>query len=104
VALMRGEAVALGVNDAFPLAMCIHANRPEDIMLHHLQGQLTVVLVDSVVNSGRTVVQFVRRVRDLNATIRILVVAGVVQAQSVSEGSLAQALAGHVKLRMGWLN
>jgi hypothetical protein len=87
VALMRGgEAMALGVNEAFPLAMFVHASRPDDIMLHHLQGQLTVVLVDSVVNSGKTVVQFVQHVRNLHATIRIVVITGVAQAQSVSGG------------------
>ena len=101
VALMRGgEAMALGVNEAFPLAMFVHASRPDDIMLHHLQGQLTVVLVDSVVNSGKTVVQFVQHVRNLHATIRIVVIAGVVQAQSVSRGSLVQALACHAKLSL----
>lgn len=99
VALMRGgEAMALGVNDAFPLAMFIHARRPDDIMLHHLQGQLTVVLVDSVVNSGKTVVDFLQHVRNLNATIHIVVVAGVAQAQSISGGSLAGALARHSNL------
>ena len=101
VALMRGgEAMALGVNDAFPLAMFVHASRPDDIMLHHLQGQFTVVLVDSVVNSGKTVVQFVQHVRNLHATIRIVVVAGVAQAQSVSGGSFAQALAHHSNLSL----
>jgi len=99
VALMRGgEAMALGVNDAFPLAMFIHASRPHDIMLHHLQGQLTVMLVDSVLNSGKTVVEYLQHVRNLNATIHIVVVAGVAQAKSVSEGRLAWALAGHAKL------
>ena len=79
VALMRdGEAMALGVNDAFPLAMFIHASHPNDIMLHHLQGQFILVLVDSVVNSGKTVVQFVNYVRNLDATIRIVVIAAVV--------------------------
>ena len=101
VALMRGgEAMALGVNDAFPLAMFVHAGRPDEIGLHHLQGQLTVVLVDSVVNSGKTVVRFVQHVRNLHATIRIVVVAGVTQAQSVSEGSLAQALGRHANLSL----
>jgi uracil phosphoribosyltransferase/adenylate kinase/phosphoserine phosphatase len=101
VALMRGgEAMALGVNDAFPLAMFIHASSPDQIMLHHLQGQLTLVLVDSVVNSGKTVVQFVQHVRNLHATIRIVVVAGVVQAQSIAGVSLAQALARHAKLSL----
>ena len=99
VALMRGgEPMALGVNDALPLAMFVHASRPEDIMLHHLQGQLTVVLVDSVVNSGKTVVQFVQHVRNLHATIRIVVIAGVIQAELVSRGLLIQALALHDKV------
>jgi len=101
VALMRGgEAMALGVNDAFPLAMFVHASRPDDIMLHHLQGQFTVVLVDSVVNSGKTVVQFVQHVRNLHATIRIVIIAGVVQAQSVSRGSHAQPLARYAELSL----
>ena len=94
VALMRGgEAMALGVNDAFPLAMFIHANCSEDIKPHHLLRQRTIVLVDSVINSGKTVVNFVQHIRSLHATIRIVVVTGVAQAQSVSEGSLAQTLA-----------
>ena len=73
--------------------MFVHASCPGDIMLHHLQGQLNVVLVDSVVNSGKTVMQFVQHVRNLHATIRIVVVAGVVQAQSLFGNSLAQAFA-----------
>ncbi|KAF8848881.1 hypothetical protein BDZ45DRAFT_605209 [Acephala macrosclerotiorum] len=100
VALMRGgEAMALGVNDAFPLAMFVHASRPDDVKLHHLQGQRTVVLVDSVVNSGKTVAQFVEHVRNLHATIRIMVIAGVVQAQSISGGSLAK-LAHHAEFSL----
>ncbi|OCK85219.1 hypothetical protein K432DRAFT_400421 [Lepidopterella palustris CBS 459.81] len=101
VALMRGgEAMALGVYEAFQRAMFVHATLPKDIMLHHLQGQLTVLLVDSVVNSGKTVVEFVQHIRNLHATIRIVVVTGVAQAQSVSRGSLAQALAGHSNLSL----
>ncbi len=101
VALMRGgEAMAFGVNDAFPRAVFVHASRPDDIMLQHLEGQRAVVLVDSVVNSGKTVVQFVQRVRNLHATIRIVIVAGVVQAQSVSGGSHARPLARHAGLSL----
>ncbi|KAI9770973.1 MAG: hypothetical protein M1840_002677 [Geoglossum simile] len=63
VALMRGgEVMAFGVNKAFPLAMFVHAKEPGDVMLHHLQGQHTVVLVDSVVNSGKTVLQFIQHI------------------------------------------
>ncbi|KAH6664455.1 uracil phosphoribosyltransferase-domain-containing protein [Halenospora varia] len=101
VALMRGgEAMAFGVNEAFPCAMFVHAKRPEDIEPSHLLQQRTIVLVDSVVNSGKTVVNFVQHIRSLHATIRIVVVAGVVQAQSVSEGSPTQALARHANFSL----
>lgn len=101
LALMRGgEAMALGVNDALPLAMFVHASSPDDVKIHHLQNQRTVVLVDSVVNSGETAVQFVRKVRNLHATIRIVIVAGVIQAQSVSRGLLARELASHAKVSL----
>ncbi|KAF2818074.1 hypothetical protein CC86DRAFT_435316 [Ophiobolus disseminans] len=89
VALMRGgEFMALGVSDAFPLAMFVHAGCPDDIKLHHLQEHGAVVLVDSVLNSGKTVVHFVQAIRKLHATIRIVVVAGVVQTEFVSGGRL----------------
>ncbi len=101
VALMRGgEPMASGVNDAFPLAMFVHASDADDLKLHHLQGQLTVILVDSVVNTGKSIVEFVQHVRKLHATIRIVVVAGVVQAQCVSGGSLNQTLTPHAKLHL----
>ena len=99
VALMRGgEPMAFGVNDIFPLAMFVHASRPEDIKLHHLQGQSSVVLVDSVVNNGTTVAQFEHHVRSLNPNIRVVVVAGVVQAASVCEGSPIFGLVRRTKL------
>ncbi|KAL8976580.1 MAG: hypothetical protein Q9205_007438, partial [Flavoplaca limonia] len=48
VALMRGgEPMAFGVNDAFPHAMFVHAKDPQDVKMHHLEGQLTLILVDS---------------------------------------------------------
>ena len=102
VALMRGgEPMASGVNDVFPLAMFVHARDADDIKLHHLQGQLTVILVDSVVNAGKTIVEFVQHVRKLHATIRIVIVAGVVQAQCVSGSStLNQILTLHAKLHL----
>ena len=102
VALMRGgEPMAYGVSDAFPLAMFVHARDADDIKLHHLEGQLTVILVDSVVNTGKTIVEFVRQLRKLHATIRIVIVAGVVQAQCVSGGSsLNQALARYAKIHL----
>jgi hypothetical protein len=61
VALMRGgEPMAHGVNEAFPLAMFVHAREPEDIKPHHLDTQHAIVLVDSVVNNGKIGVEFVQ--------------------------------------------
>ena len=101
VALMRGgEPMALGVSDAFPLAMFVHASDPENLKAHHLEGQLTVILVDSVVNTGKTIIEFVEQVRKLHATIRIVVVAGVVQAQCVSGNGLHQTLAKYGKVHL----
>ncbi|KAK6527375.1 hypothetical protein TWF281_010555 [Arthrobotrys megalospora] len=99
VALMRGgEPMALGVNDALPSAMFVHAKNAADIASQHLSRQRTIVLVDSVVNTGKTVVEFVHHIRKLHHSIRIIVVAGVVQSQSINEGSLAQLLARHANL------
>ena len=84
VALMRGgEPMAFGVNDAFPLAMFVHAKDTDDVKPHHLEGQCTVVLVDSVINNGKTVVDFVKRARSLQPTIRIVVVTNVAQVKSM---------------------
>ncbi|KAF4534686.1 Uracil phosphoribosyltransferase protein [Lasiodiplodia theobromae] len=88
VAAMRaGEPMASGVNEVFPLAMFVHASGPENIKIHHLQGQLQVLLVDSVINSGKTILEFVQAIRKLDSHIRIVVVAGVVQAQCTSPNS-----------------
>lgn len=93
VALMRGgEPMAMGVSDVVPEAMFLHATDPKDVTACHLEGQSTVFLVDSVVNSGASVVRFYERIRGLKATIRTVVVAGVVQAQCVSNGGLLHAL------------
>ena len=102
VALMRGgEAMAHGVHEIFPLANILHANHPKDIGLECLEGQLNLVLVDSVINDGKTMVEFVRHVRGLHATIRIVMVAGVVQKQSLERGAeLAEALAGYSNIKV----
>jgi uracil phosphoribosyltransferase/phosphoserine phosphatase len=89
VALMRGgEPMAEGVNQALPGAMFLHAKQPDEVTLLHVRGQWTVVLVDSVVNSGKSMVDFVRRIRSFDPTIPIVAVAGVVQKQSLSAGSV----------------
>lgn len=98
VALMRGgEPMALGVNDALPLAMFVHARQPDDLERHHLQKQRTVVLVDSVVNNGTTAVEFIQRIRSISPSICILVLAGVVQSQSVSSSGILGRVLRHDK-------
>lgn len=90
VALMRaGEPMASGVSDAFPSAMYVHAARPSDIKPHHVQDRKHIVLVDSVMNSGKTVIEFLQTIRSLDSMIYIAVVAGVVQAQCISPESIA---------------
>ncbi|KAJ5053754.1 uncharacterized protein L3040_000045 [Drepanopeziza brunnea f. sp. 'multigermtubi'] len=85
VALMRGgEPMAQGINDAFPLAMFVHANEPQDLEFDHLEGRRTALLVDSVINRGTTIVEFVRRIPQLHSTVPIIVVAGVVQKEAIA--------------------
>ncbi|KAI1079196.1 uracil phosphoribosyltransferase-domain-containing protein [Whalleya microplaca] len=93
VALMRaGEALAFGINEAFPLAKFLHGFHPEDIETegHHLTHIHTVVLVDAVINSGKTLSKFVHHIRNLDANIPIVVVAGVVQANAISGGEYSR--------------
>lgn len=45
--------MAEGINDVFPHAMFVHASKPEDLKLHHIKQQESVILVDSVINSGK---------------------------------------------------
>jgi hypoxanthine phosphoribosyltransferase len=86
VAMMRGgEPMAFGVNEVFPRAMFLHAKGPEDIR-KHLGLSRTILLVDSVVNTGESVRQFVEYIRRFNPTIHIVLVAGVIQSQCMDSG------------------
>ncbi|TEA21998.1 hypothetical protein C8034_v006124 [Colletotrichum sidae] len=85
VALMRGgEPMAMGVNDVLPKAALVHARTPRDLDAETFDGKTTVLLVDSVVDSGKSVRNFVHRLRDLDVRARVVVVAGVVQKKAVS--------------------
>ncbi|ROT41664.1 hypothetical protein SODALDRAFT_125524 [Sodiomyces alkalinus F11] len=90
VPLMRGgEPMALGVNDAFPGAMFLHAARPEDVKREHLEDLRTVILVDSVINTGKSISEFVKHVSKQREDLRIVVVAGVLQDRAVHKGEYA---------------
>ncbi|KAK1655172.1 uracil phosphoribosyltransferase-domain-containing protein [Colletotrichum phormii] len=85
VALMRGgEPMAFGVGEAFPGAIFIHAKHATELTKKTLGGMTTLLLVDSVVNSGKSIKEFVDHIRGLELGIRIVVVAGVVQAKAMS--------------------
>ncbi|KAF4950098.1 hypothetical protein FGADI_8437 [Fusarium gaditjirri] len=106
VAQMRdGEPMAFGISDVFPQAMFIHASGAEDLEMHHVQGQSNVILVDSVVNSGKSVIEFIKRAARLEPNIDITVVAGVVQSEAVAKGHLFEKVmrrhdAGLIALRL----
>ncbi|GAB7339737.1 hypothetical protein MBLNU457_6302t1 [Dothideomycetes sp. NU457] len=88
IALMRGgEPMAQGVGDAFPLSPFLHAKDARDVKTAHLKDTNAVILVESVVNSGKSVLEFVRRIRQLSALIPIVVVAGVVQEEATKSDS-----------------
>lgn len=94
VPLMRGgEPMARGVWEAFPTAMYVHAKNPADLLENdHIVGRAAIVLVDGVVNTGKSVVDFVRHIRKCDPHVRIVVIAGVVQGQAVSEGGVLARL------------
>jgi uracil phosphoribosyltransferase len=101
VALMRGgEPMALGVNDILPIASFLYANRPDDLQPKHVVEMSTVILVDSVVNSGRTIIDFVSRLKNLCETVRIVVISGVVQNSAIGniEGLKVVIRGGQVNL------
>lgn len=82
VAMMRGgEPMALGVNEAMPKAMFFHAKRPQDLKPEHIAKHKNLVLVDSVINTGQSIKDFIRYIRrDLDYQNPMVVVAGVIQA------------------------
>ena len=93
VALMRaGEPMASGVHDVLPTARFVHAHETTDLKEHHVKGQLTVVLVDAVINSGKTVIEFCQHVRKLHSTIQVVLLTGVVQDQFLQPEKLSEQL------------
>ncbi|KNB01676.1 hypothetical protein FOXG_04872 [Fusarium oxysporum f. sp. lycopersici 4287] len=89
MAFMRGgEPMAFGISDVFPQAMFVHASSADDVKKHQVQGQSNVILVDSVINSGKSVIELIKRVVRLEPNISITAVAGVVQTEAIAEGHL----------------
>ncbi|KAK5310822.1 hypothetical protein LTR70_009212 [Exophiala xenobiotica] len=100
VAIMRaGDPMVLGISDAMPSAMFLHAKDPADLKPEHVNQRHTVVVVDSVINTGRITLMYLDRIRALHATIRIAVVAGVVQEKFITD----KKLGGHANARLAAL-
>ncbi|KAI9892677.1 MAG: hypothetical protein M1814_001097 [Vezdaea aestivalis] len=99
VAMLRGgEPFAFGINSAYPRAMFLHAGSPKDVDVRHLTlpDSTTikmVLLVDAVINTGRSVAAFVKRIRELRRDVRIMIVAGVIQSDTLApDGALIEIL------------
>ncbi|KAF2107057.1 uracil phosphoribosyltransferase-domain-containing protein [Lophiotrema nucula] len=98
VPLLRGgEPMSFGVWDAFPLAMFQHAHEATDIKAKHLEGRKTVLLVDSVVNTGKSIDEIIRHIHGLDKSLRIVVIANIVQIQSIQKGGKMLALGKDIK-------
>lgn len=85
VALMRGgEPMAQGINDACADAMFLHAKAPDDVTREHIRASRTIHVVDSVVNSGKRVFDFIHHIRAYSANVRIVVVAAMVKEDATA--------------------
>lgn len=94
VPFMRGgDPIARGIHKAFPTAIYQHAKEPKDLEPRHVAGMTTLILADWVINTGDSVVRFVRHIRTkLKSQIPILMIAGVVQEEAVGEGGVGGLL------------
>ncbi|KAF2683119.1 hypothetical protein K458DRAFT_390388 [Lentithecium fluviatile CBS 122367] len=101
IPLMRGgESMAFGVSEAFKTASFAHAKKPEDLTTAQLAHSHTIILVDSVVNSGKSIVGFVDYLREVRPSVEIVVVTGVVQEDAVKMKRLGQMLRDDRKLSL----
>ena len=91
VPLMRGgEPMAFGVARAMRSAAFAHAKEYGELNQELLESKKTIILVDSVINSGKSIVDFMVPLRKDWPHVRVTVVAGVVQAKAVERAQAAQ--------------
>lgn len=78
VAMMRGgEPMAKGVYRTFPLARYAFAKSPQDIAWRDVADMANILLVDSVINTGKSMIDFVENIRTMSSKSKILLVAGI---------------------------
>ncbi|KAG8416927.1 hypothetical protein J3459_013510 [Metarhizium acridum] len=92
-----GEPLALGLNEALPLAMFVHATVPgRHSKRPYREPKDRGSLLIPWSTGGKTLIEFIERTRNLRKDIRIVVVAGVVQTDAVmQEHALAGAIEQH---------
>ena len=91
------ELITFDVNKIFSLVMFVYVSDVDDIKSYYLQEQITIILVDSIINIDKIIIEFVQRVRKLHITIRIVIIVDVVQIQCVLEKSLNHILTRHAQ-------
>ena len=100
VALMRsGEPMAFGISEIFTLASFIHANSPTDILDEHLKGRSAIILVDSVINSGKTMLDFIRHLTKRSPVCQIVVVVGVIYGPTLASSQFIEVMLRYPSLR-----
>ncbi|KAG9232898.1 hypothetical protein BJ875DRAFT_442748 [Amylocarpus encephaloides] len=88
MALLRGgESMAMGIHDALPKAMFRHARDDDKAKENMFNGGTTstVVLVASEISTGMRVMEAAAKIRDRQAFVRIVIVAGVIYENFTSE-------------------
>lgn len=87
VPLMRaGEAIAYGVSRIFPLAPVVHAKDPSEILDIDLSHCKTLILVDYVLNNGKTIREFIRNISKRSVyqgLLDVKVLIGVTQKKAI---------------------
>jgi uracil phosphoribosyltransferase len=84
--LRGGEPMPFGVAKVFPSAMFVHAKEATDLKAHHVHGHKNVILVDSVVNSGKMVIEFMDRLKEIDCKAEhVVFVTGVAQSGAVEQ-------------------
>ncbi|KEF62864.1 uncharacterized protein A1O9_00837 [Exophiala aquamarina CBS 119918] len=76
--------MALVVGEILRKASVLYERHAGEIRIEHVDSKSVIILVDSVINTGQMVVDFIRRLTRLNAALRIVIIAAVVQDEEIA--------------------
>jgi len=85
------DPMAMDVSQAFSRATYVPVKVLQDMQIHHFEGQMQIVLVDLVVNTKKSAIGIVDVILCLimvSPYVRIVMVAGIVQAQYLYKNSV----------------